>query len=87
MDSQGPPQQRSAIVRCAVSGMARKQAARVEGERAWAEMQAVRRERRFTAAQAWMHGGRGLEEEDLVEAPWASLGRPPEFGAWSADEV
>ena len=61
---------------------ARLQAARAEGERAWAEMQAERRARRFTYAQARMHGAVGLEGEDGMEAPWATLGRPSDFGAW-----
>ena len=65
---------------------ARVQAARAEGERAWAAMQAERRARPFTYAQSRMHGALGLEGEDRLEAPWATLGRPPDVGAWWVDE-
>ena len=61
---------------------ARVQAARAEGERAWAAMQAERRARSFSYARAREHGAVGLEGEDAVEAPWATLGRPPDLGAW-----
>ena len=65
---------------------ARVQAARAEGERAWAAMQAERRARPFTYAQARMHGADGLAGEDGMEAPWATLGRPSDFGAWWVEE-
>ena len=45
--------------------------------------------RAFTRAQALLHGGRGLEEEDGMEALWATLGRPlgeeDACGEWWAD--
>ena len=65
---------------------ARVQAARAEGERAWAAMQAERRARPFTYAQAQMHGAVGLEGEDGMEAPWAALGQPSDYGAWWVEE-
>ena len=72
---------------------ARTQAARAEGERAWEAMKAERwaaAERRacrpFAHTLARMHGVDGLEGEDAMEAPWAAMGRPPDFGAWWVEE-
>ena len=41
---------------------------------------AARSFRSFTSAQAMLHGARGLEEEDRLDWPWSTLGRPPEGG-------
>ena len=46
------------------------------------EAAAARAARAFTAAQTLLHGGRGLEEEDRMEAPWATMGRPPDDAWW-----